>query len=124
MTEISNEHINKLGSKAEDLVTGFAGVITLVSFDLYGCVQMVLTPKVDKSGKTIDGRWFDVTRLKMKSKNALLSVPKYNSDLIIGNLGLKAKDTITGFSGIVSSVGFNLYGDAQFTLSQKINTAG
>lgn len=32
------KHIDLLGLKAEDKVTGFKGVITTLSFDLYGCV--------------------------------------------------------------------------------------
>ncbi len=123
MTNISKEHIAKLGFKAKDIVTGFAGVITLVSFDLYGCVQIVVTPGVDKDGKTIDGRWFDVTRLEMKSKKPVMVIPEVCSEAI-NNLGFKAKDIVTEFSGVVSSVGFNMHGHEQFTLTPRVDGDG
>jgi hypothetical protein len=31
-----------LGTKVRDVVTGFVGIVTSVSFDLYGCVQAVV----------------------------------------------------------------------------------
>lgn len=56
-------HINLLGYKAKDKVTGFSGTVDSVCFDLYGCIQISLKPGVDKDGKIPDGFWFDVTRL-------------------------------------------------------------
>ncbi len=44
------EHLCKLGLKAEDMVTGFKGVVSTVSFDLYGCIQAVLTPPTGITG--------------------------------------------------------------------------
>jgi len=37
-----NKHLEMLGKEGFDVVTGFDGVITSVSFDLYGCVQAVV----------------------------------------------------------------------------------
>ena len=34
-----------LGLKVKDKVTGFTGIITSVSFDLYGCIQVIITPE-------------------------------------------------------------------------------
>ena len=47
-----------LGFRAEDRVTGFKGVVTSVSFDLYGCIQVALNPGMNKDGKLEDGHWF------------------------------------------------------------------
>ena len=48
----TEKHFNLLGMKGKDVVTGFKGVITSLSFDLYGCVQAVINPrKMDKEGK-------------------------------------------------------------------------
>ncbi len=48
------EHISKLGLEATDKVSGMKGVLTTLSFDLYGCVQYVLTAsKLDKEGKPV-----------------------------------------------------------------------
>ena len=124
MNKVANEHISKLGFKAQDIVTGFTGVITLISFDLYGCVQFVLTPKVDKDGKSINGRWFDVTRLEIKSRKTVIAVPHNNNISIIDNLGFKAMDIVTGFTGVVSSVGINMHGHSQFNLTPKSDDDG
>lgn len=72
-----NTHIDKLGHTATDAVTGFTGVITSVSFDLYGCVQAVVTPKVDEKGETPQGKWFDIVRLKLKAKKKVLPTPDF-----------------------------------------------
>ena len=38
----------------------------------------------------------------------------------ISMLGLKAKDKVTGFKGVISSVCFDLYGCAQFALTPEV----
>lgn len=70
-------HIALLGKTAKDKITGFVGVVASVSFDLYGCVQAVLTPPVDKDGKTRDGHWFDVHRLEVTDQARTMPLPKY-----------------------------------------------
>lgn len=75
---LAQEHIqNMLGRKGKDVVTGFAGVITTVSFDLYGCVQAVLTPPVCKEGKTKEGHWFDITRIQITDKKPVMKLPDF-----------------------------------------------
>ncbi len=79
--EITN-HIELLGLKAKDSVTGYSGVITTVSFDLYGCVQAVITPPVNKDGEIQNGNWFDVTRLEIKGKNPVMTRPDFEKGYI------------------------------------------
>jgi len=67
MTKIQ-EHMDMLGRMAKDRVTGFEGVVTSISFDLYGCVQAIVHPGMDKDGKMLDSHWFDVARLRMSNK--------------------------------------------------------
>ena len=71
------KHIELLGMKAEDKVTGFKGVVTSVSFDLFGCIQAVLTPEAGEQGKQEDSRWYDVIRLRVKEKKPVMSLPNY-----------------------------------------------
>lgn len=86
------KHFELLGRKATDAVTGFQGVITTLSFDLYGCVQAVVTPSVDKDGKIKDGQWFDVTRLKLTGKKAVMNVPDFSKGYIAqGKKGCASK---------------------------------
>lgn len=61
--ELVSTTLSLLGRRAEDKITGFEGVITSVCFDLYGCVQAVISPAIDKDGKLKEGAWFDVKRL-------------------------------------------------------------
>ena len=77
------KHIDLLGHKATDKVTGFTGVITSISFDLYGCIQAVITPPVDsKKGEYNSGNWFDVTRLNIPSNKKVMEVPEYSNGYI------------------------------------------
>lgn len=78
----SIKHMDLLGLKAKDKVTGFTGVIATMSFDLYGCVQAVLTPPVDKDGEMKDGKWFDVTRLKILDDTPVMDQPDFSKGYI------------------------------------------
>ena len=69
------KHFDLLGKKAKDKVTGFTGVITTLSFDLYGCIQVVVE-KMDKDNKTMN-KWFDVVRLEIKDKKPIIEPPKF-----------------------------------------------
>lgn len=59
------KHMEMLGLKVEDKVTGFKGVVTSVSFDLYGCVQTIVNPGVGEDKKPGESLWFDIGRLKV-----------------------------------------------------------
>lgn len=71
------KHIELLGYDAEDKITGFKGVIESVCFDLYGCIQVCLKPKLDKEGKIPDSYWFDVTRIKIKGTKCIVAMPSF-----------------------------------------------
>ena len=70
-------HIELLGYKAKDKITGFSGVIDSICFDLYGCVQASLKPPVDKDGKIPEAYWFDVTRLEIKTNKRVVDMPDF-----------------------------------------------
>jgi len=79
----SQSHIELLGFKAKDKVTGFEGVITTVSFDLYGCVQAVITPEVKKGDIEVkSGHWFDVTRLIVNRKKRVMDIPDFKKGYV------------------------------------------
>lgn len=69
-------HIELLGYKAIDKITGFKGIIDSVCFDLYGCIQVSLKPPMGKDGKVPEGYWFDVTRLKVGTKR-IVELPNF-----------------------------------------------
>jgi len=78
MMDAVKVHMDLLGKQGRDKVTGAKGVITCVSFDLYGCIQLVLTPRVKKDGKPEVGTWFDVTRIEITDKKPVMDLPDYN----------------------------------------------
>jgi len=72
------KHIELLGCKAKDKITGLEGVIDSVCFDLYGCIQASIKPtKLDDAGKIRDGYWVDVTRLNIKTNTRVMEVPNF-----------------------------------------------
>ena len=72
------KYMNMMGLEAEDKVTKVKGVITSLSFDLYGCIQVTLTPKVKKDGDRADSYWYDVNRINiLKSKKRVMDVPDF-----------------------------------------------
>lgn len=72
------QHLGLLGYRVRDRVTGFEGVISSVSFDLYGCVQAVVSPSsLDKDGKIQDAHWFDVGRLEVLPGEPVMTPPDY-----------------------------------------------
>lgn len=78
----TEKHLNLLGKKAKDAVTGFEGVISTVSFDLYGCVQAVITPPVDEKGEIKGGTWFDVTRLIITDETPVMDLPDFSKGYV------------------------------------------
>lgn len=76
MEEIKRQ-MKLLGTKVRDRVTGFSGVVSSVSFDLYGCVQAVVTPHVDDKGEIKDGRWFDTSRLEVVNGVPVMDLPTW-----------------------------------------------
>ncbi len=70
--------VGLLGLKAKDKVTNFEGVITTVSFDLYGCCQVILTPQVGKDGAKTESLWVDSNRLDFgKKQERVMPVPMF-----------------------------------------------
>lgn len=78
MDRILKQHVDILGLRVKDKVTGFAGVASSVSFDLYGCVQCILRPTV-KDGKLEDGRWMDVQRLVLLNDARIMPLPSFDA---------------------------------------------
>jgi len=67
-----------LGLRVKDKVTGFKGVCTSVSYDLYGCVQVIINPGCDKEGKLGEGAWFDVNRVDLLDSTAVMIAPDFD----------------------------------------------
>jgi len=71
------EGLRLLGYEVQDKVTKQTGVVCGISFDLYGCVQAVVNPGMDKDGKLREQGWFDINRLTVLGKNPVMEVPTF-----------------------------------------------
>ena len=67
-----------LGRLIRDRVTGFEGVVTSMSYDLYGCIQAIVTPVTDEKRSDLkDSRWFDTKRLTILNDQPVMEVPTF-----------------------------------------------
>lgn len=71
------KHLDLLGRRVEDRVTGFKGVVATVGFDLYGCIQAIVNPGIGKDGKLQESQWFDVNRLQVTSDEPVMARPEF-----------------------------------------------
>lgn len=72
------KHLAKLGYKAKDRVTGLEGVIVSISFDLFGCVQALVDPGMDKDGKRKEQAFMDLNRLEVLGKAPVMEQPDFD----------------------------------------------
>lgn len=75
------KYLDILGHKVSDKVTGFNGVAVSVSFDLYGCIQVVVNPGLSSDGKPMDSHWFDFNRLQIVDLNPVMKRPDYEKTM-------------------------------------------
>jgi len=72
------EHFKLLGVQVRDRVTGFVGVVTSISFDLFGCVQAIVTPGA--AGEKLESsHWFDTKRLIALNDVPVMELPTFET---------------------------------------------
>ncbi len=78
----AEKNLALLGLKVTDRVTGLEGVVTSICFDLYGCVQAIINPGLDKDGKYFDSVYLDVGRLRVRypGEPPVMPVPDFLSE--------------------------------------------
>lgn len=54
-----------LGDEVRHKVTGFLGIVTTHAKHLSGCDRLWVQPKVDASGKEIEGQWADIDMVEI-----------------------------------------------------------
>lgn len=85
-------HLALLGLKAQDCVTELTGVITCVSFDLFGCIQVILSPPAKDGGEIPQGAWLDITRLKILDDKPVMAIPEFRRGYVsTGKKGAASK---------------------------------
>lgn len=85
------EHIDLLGMKVRDKATGFTGVVTTVSFDLYSCIQALVQPEVNSEGNLPQSAWFDVNRFMVVGKCDMDKPSFDHQDISNGDQGCAEK---------------------------------
>ena len=78
-SKMIQETINLLGKRGRDKITGVEGVVECVTFDLYGCVQIILRQKVKEDGKIPASGWLDVQRIVVQDDERVMNVPDFNA---------------------------------------------
>lgn len=92
---MSTSHLDLLGCQARDKVTGVEGVITSVSYDLYGCIQAVLTLKSNEQGEYKLTCWMDVIRFEVLNDTPVIERPNFESGYVAeGKKGSAEKPTM------------------------------
>lgn len=72
------KYLRLLGHKVRDIVTDVEGVVTSVTFDLYGCVQALVRVPPTKEMKEQDTAfWFDTKRLKVLTSRPVMPQPDF-----------------------------------------------
>jgi len=71
------EYLEVLGKKGKDKISGIEGRISSIVFDLYGCVQVSLSQKVNSEGKVPDGYWMDFNRIEITDHERVLPLPEF-----------------------------------------------
>lgn len=72
-----------LGREVQDKVTGFRGIVDSICFDLYGCVQCSVRPRVvvkDGKQEMTDARWHDYHRLTVITGDPVMKQPTFDYD--------------------------------------------
>lgn len=114
------------GDEAKDIVTGFRGIITGRTSWLHGCDRITITPsKLGSDGLPIKDQTFDEQRIEVIKANKLKVTPPVAERLSQLALGAEAKDTVTGFTGIIAAVTVLIGGDIHVQLEpEKLNKDG
>ncbi len=80
--------LDLLGMPVKDKVSGYEGTVTTIAFDLYGCIQAVVSQQAQgtaEKGQIIgDAHWFDIKRLGVTGSRVMeapnFGVPEIGGD--------------------------------------------
>jgi hypothetical protein len=114
------------GDEAKDIVTGFRGIIVARTAWLHGCDRISITPnKLGSDGLPIKEQTFDEQRIEVIKAGKIKVTPPVADRLRELTLGAEAKDTVTGFKGIIAAITVLIGGDIHVQLEpEKLNKDG
>jgi hypothetical protein len=73
------EHLKLLGTRRRDRVTGVIGIVTSISFDLYGCILAIMQEERNEKGEVPESKWYDVKRLVPHDNERVMDIPDYDA---------------------------------------------
>ncbi len=74
------QYLAILGHEVTDKVSGFTGIATTVGFDLYGCVQVIVSRVgFNDKGERFPAEWFDHKRLTITDKPLVMDQPTFEA---------------------------------------------
>ncbi len=73
------QYMRFLGKTVRDKITGAEGVVTSISFDLYGRVQSMIKRPIDKDGRVPDSFWHDIKRVEIIDNKEVMPVPNFGA---------------------------------------------
>jgi len=83
------KHMEKKKKKGRDKITGVEGVVTSIAFDLFGCIQIVLTLPATKEGKSGDSYLMDIARIEIVDHQRAMELPPFKDDSTLISQGKK-----------------------------------
>lgn len=83
-----------LGKTVQDKVTNFHGIAVSVSFDLYGCIQVLINPGLNSDGSFKPTSWFDLGRLTVIDNKRVMEVPQFGALIEAGEKGPENKPSL------------------------------
>ncbi len=130
--EVNNVNLELLGMEVVDAVTNFKGVVSSISYDLYGCIQAVVSPYVNEKGEVGSGKWFDTIRLKETGPSRAMTLPVFADYAVdretkispVELLGLRVEDSVSRLKGVVSHVSYDLPGCILVCVYPPVNCDG
>lgn len=69
-----------LGSRCQDRISGFSGIVIGNAQYLHGCAQILVKPEGMKDEKPISGEWFDIQCLELMLTSAK---PDFQQDAVV-----------------------------------------
>lgn len=66
-----------LGDEVRNRITGFTGIVSSYSKHLAGCERLWVEPRVDATGKPMEGQWLDIDLAEVVRPNVIEPI-QYN----------------------------------------------
>jgi hypothetical protein len=83
-----------IGFPVKDNITGIEGIVTSISFDLYGCVQALVDRGLDKNGEFLENGWYDINRLRIIKNKRVMDCPHLKNEKTIIDKGPALKPSL------------------------------